>query len=422
MPGTERHDSASDDLSAQIAQVGGIFEGTDRYLRRTFAQGSVHNGWRQFLQETGPPSAAGTACAISSLVAMGVGPRDPQLVAARDFLFSAVCPDGGWSKPRLAEHFSLTMVTCLSLLALAAMGISSEHKVLLSGLDWVVAAQNTDGGWGNTSRDGQSDTTSTSYAIRALTVDADARLRFGSVVEAGADWIDQQRDDGAWGARAGTAPTVAHTSHGTAALIAAGRPLDSLHASRTWLLARVSAEPLAAWLEHYYGSPRDRTTSADHLSEGTQPSVNAIVMRSERLRWTHLPAERTLIALLSLGVDPSHEAVGRVAQDIVGRHHDNAYWRLDSMPGTAPSWAVMEAVDALARYRRRLEEVGELFSLKKTNAQLVTEIAELRVGNTALLAAVEKLNARLSVLESAGDGPGVPAAQGPASFKAAEER
>ncbi|MFT9821181.1 prenyltransferase/squalene oxidase repeat-containing protein, partial [Lysinibacillus sp. NPDC056185] len=340
MSRTDGYDNAFGDPSADIARVGEIFEGTTLYLRRTFARGPVHSGWRQFLQEDGPPSAAGTACAIGSLVAMGVSPGDPQLVAARDFLFSAVCADGGWSKPRLADHFSLTMVTCLSLLALARMGVSSEHAVLLGGLDWVVAAQNADGGWGNTSRDGQSDTTATSYAIRALTVDDDARLRFGSVVEAGAGWVQRQGDDdGAWGIRGGTVPTIAHTSHGVAALIAAGRPLESLHASRTWLLARARTEAPAAWLEHYSGSPRGGIARADGPDEDTQRPLNAVVMRSERLRWTHLPAERALIALLSLGVDPSDEAVRRVARDTVGRHQDNAYWRVDSMPNTAPSWA-----------------------------------------------------------------------------------
>ncbi|MFC7217471.1 prenyltransferase/squalene oxidase repeat-containing protein [Streptomyces polyrhachis] len=399
MTGTEGHGDALEDLSADIARVGEIFEGTTRYLRRTFVRGPVHGGWRQFLQEDGPPSPTGTACAIGALVAMGVSPSDPQLVIARDLLFSTVCADGGWSKPRLADQFSLTMVTCLSLLALSRMGVSSEHPVLLGALDWVVAAQNSDGGWGNTHRDGQSDTTATSYAMRALTLDDDARLRFGSVVEAGAGWMDRQTEDGAWGIRSGTAPTVAHTSHGVAALIAAGRPTESLRASREWLLARAGGDPPAAWLEHYYGTPGNGSVRAGgpDADEGAAAAGHWV-----RMRWTHLPAERTLIALLLLVADPSIDAVRRMARDTLARHHANSYWRVASMPDTAPSWAVLEAVDALARYRRRLRETGQLSWLKRINADLVTEIAELRVDNSALLATVQKLDERLSALESAG--------------------
>jgi hypothetical protein len=273
--------------------------------------------------------------------------------------------------------------------------------VVLGGLDWLVAAQNEDGGWGNAARDGHSDTTATSYAVRSLTIDVDARLRFGAAVAAGAAWVERQRDEqGAWGIRRGAVPTVAHTSHGAIALTAAGRPLESLHASRAWLLEQAGTGPLAAWMEHYSDFPRGSATRTGEPG-GAQPGAEGVAMRSERLRWTHLPAERALIALLALGVDPTEEAVLRVARDTMGRHHEGSYWRVDSMPDAAPSWAVLEGVDALARYRRRLEEVGHISSLRKANADLVAEIAELRLGNSSLLSAVEQLSARLAALESA---------------------
>lgn len=381
-------DAALERVTHDITRIGNLLRDTDRYLRGRYSATSSAGGWRQFLQEDGAPSAAGTSCSVTALVAMGVARTDTQLKGATEFLMADACADGGWSKPRHSGQFSLTLTTCMSLLALADMEVPAEHPAFSGGLTWLTNAQNPDGGWGGIARDGLSDTTSTAYAIRVLTADAEVESRARAQIDAGVDWLTRGRSDtGGWGVRGDEPPSLAHTSHAVEALLAAGRPRGSLRSAQEWMVRELGTSPLMPWVEHY-NFPDDYGESV------------AATMRSERLRWTHLPAERSLIALMKLGHDPRHEIVGPLVEDIV-RRHQGAYWQVQSMPGTAPSWAVVEAVRALDVYRKALETTGYTSVFREIADVLVERMSATDSENVTLRADVAVLEERVAALETA---------------------
>ena len=148
----ETFESALQRVNSGVELVTADLQDAYKYIRSRFIATTHGGGWPQFLQGDGPPSSTGTACITTSLVRLGISRRDPQLIAAADFLRADQREDGGWSKPEFGEHLSLTLISCLSLHALAAVGITSGDPVADHGLRWVENAQNPDGGWGQIAR------------------------------------------------------------------------------------------------------------------------------------------------------------------------------------------------------------------------------------------------------------------------------
>ena len=335
------------------------------------------------------PSAAGTACTIISLVRMGVGRRDPQIVAATNFMCSDQRRDGGWSKPSLADYASLTLITCLSLQALADVGITSGSASADEGLRWIQKAQNADRGWGNTAQDEQSDITATAYAIRALGTSDGATDSFKETIDLGAEWIArQQNPDGGWGIRHSEPSSLAHTAHAVEGLLAAGYQGGLLDDARQWLMGKLLGDPLAPWDELY------RLPAV--LAAGLPPNLR----RSGRLRWTHLPTQRSLIALLKLGVDPSDTIIKTLVADLAKRHEGKKYWRVQTMPDVAASWAILESVNALSLYREAMERVRPVVAFREVIRELIPRVESLETQNMELASTLESLRETVSTLSA----------------------
>lgn len=361
------------DLSTEADHTRHAFASTERFIRQAFIAAEIGGGWRQFLQEPGPATVGGTACVAASLLTLGVPAHDDQIVAAADFLASQVEPDGGWTKPDLAGKISLTLATCLTVNALVRIGRPEDHPLVAGGLQWLTTAQNDDGGWGNLPQDRCSDVTSSAYAVRTLVAADPHRVRSGDALRRGARWVADQRG---W-------TSIAHAAHAAEALLATGTDPHDLRDLRDQIHTAVRETGTAPWLEQY-PFPRDYP--------GDLP-------RHSRLSWTHLTAERALIGLLRLDVDPTDPTVRELVADVRRRHTDGAFWESQTVPGAAPSWAILEATNALSLHLDRLTTVGQLGVFRDVCRDLSSRLADDHRRAAELAARCADLEERVVVLE-----------------------
>jgi hypothetical protein len=372
---------ALDAVSGTLKQAAG-------YIRSRITTEHTHHGWRQFLQEDGPPSVTGTACVISTLARMGVATDDSQLRMGTSFITASIRADGGWSKPEFDQHISLTLVSCLALIALRSQGHGPHDPAIDAGLRWLEQAQNTDGGWGCTAGDDRSNVTATAYAIRTL-AGQPAFLIGRAAIDRAVEWLlRQRRDTGGWGLDADSSATLAHTSHAVEGLLAGGHPRGDLLSTRAWLCDEVAKTPLTPWIEHYNFTRRHAT-------------VLPLQLLSSRLSWTHLPAERSLIALLGLGADPSSALLTLLVRDLEQRYNDHGYWEVQTVPATAPSWAALESVNALGLYLDRMEEAKETIEFRKATRLLGSRVLDLERNRVSILEQLTLVTERLERLETA---------------------
>lgn len=375
-------------VAQDAARASGMLQATRRYVQARFTRDDTSGGWRQFLNEDGPPTVTGTACIVSSLIRIGVSRRDERVRAGADLLLGRVRPDGGWSKPELEAHVSVTLITCLALRALVDLDLRDDHATVANGLAWLERAQNEDGGWGGLPADDRSDVTATSYALKVLALSEGHSHDYDGALERGCRWLhSQQRPGSGWGQRQGMEPTVAHTSHALEALLAAGTPRAEVEDVQRWLNTELISHPLAPWAEHYTFTRGHAATLPPH-------------MLASRLSWTHLPAERSLIVLLKLGLDLTSDTVRRLIDDLASRHMLRQYWQVQTIPGAAPAWAILEAVDALSLYLRQVERTGDLTVVSRLSSDLTSRLAVLEADGKTFNDRLGALEQRIDELES----------------------
>jgi len=94
-----------------------------------------------------PPSADVTARCVSMLVQLGTRRDEPALAAALAFLYRTQEPDGSWyGRWGMNYVYGTWSVLC----ALNAAGDNAQSPAVRRAVDWLVAMQNADGGWGET--------------------------------------------------------------------------------------------------------------------------------------------------------------------------------------------------------------------------------------------------------------------------------
>ncbi|HEY2753246.1 squalene--hopene cyclase [Phenylobacterium sp.] len=92
-----------------------------------------------------PPTDDVTARCISMLAQLGVPRDEPRMAAALAFLAASQRPDGSWfGRWGVNYIYGTWSVLC----ALNAAGLSAEAPMVRRALDWLIAIQNEDGGWG----------------------------------------------------------------------------------------------------------------------------------------------------------------------------------------------------------------------------------------------------------------------------------
>lgn len=359
-------------ISGRLSSVLAYLHARFKYTTKTNQMRS--GGWSQFLQEADePPSVTGTACILTAMIQAGDPKPSELIILGKQYIVINMRDDGGWSKPSLNHLYSTTLITCLATRALIETGQALSSGPIEKGVNWLLIAQNRDGGWGNLARDNQSNVTCTSYALRLLTRVLGVYPGVESAVTQSQEWLITMRNpDGSWGMQKNESGTSAHTSHAVEALLDCGADKSILFSSRKWLLANIHNN--AQFSEHYL-VPLERGKRV-----------------TERLTWTHLSEERALIALLKLNVSVSTPEVQAIILRILARQVNGTYWRIDNVPGSAPSWAILEAVSSLRLYLDNLRQEGLMAEMSSTIAQLTTEINEQRVQITNLEERLSRLS------------------------------
>ncbi len=319
--------------------------GALQYARARFkpinaTSGRPLGGWSQFLEDNDDPSVTGTSCMISTMIFCGENLNSSIIAPAKHFIINKQRHDGGWSKPSLEASHSLVLMTCQALGALLDVDELPTSHSIQSAVTWLMEAQNVDGGWGYLACDGISDVTSTAYAMKTLARVMSFYQTAKEVIANGQTWLEKGKNpDASWGRYMGQSGTLAHTSHAVEALVAVGNHSSTLLSTREWI--------------------------EKNYKDGDQfQDLYRVKTTHERLSWSHMSNERSLIALLKLGAAITAPEVIENAQAILGRQLNGAYWtnELNTNPGA--SWAISEAVASLRLYLNRLENETAIFMLR----------------------------------------------------------
>lgn len=333
-------------------------------------------GWSQFLsEEIRPPTVTGTSCIISAMIVAGEGQHSEYIAMGKRLIVEHSRDDGGWSKPSLDRYHSLTLITCLAMRALLDADQPLSSNSIRNSVQWLLEAQNPDGGWGNLARDTKSDVTSTAYALRVLTRTVPVHPDVGTAMERGHRWlVGRQNNDYSWSRESGKSGSLPYVSHAVDGLLACGVHPSSLLPVREW--------------------------ASSNIPEGVQFIDNYSVIlpngETERLIWTHLTDERSLITLLKLGVDITVPEVNLLVRRILDHQVDGKHWRVDTLPNTAPVWAIVEAVLALHLYLDLLEcQRINILSRAVSKSQDIIQDHSERIANLESQMATVSLKAKL---------------------------
>ena len=334
------------------------------YMRKKFklvpsSEGEMtKGGWSQYIEEQiKPPSITGTACILSSIIRCGENKKSEIVSFSKNFIIKGANEDGGWSKPSLQKYYSLTLTTCQAIRALLDAEQPSTSSPIQKAIEWLLKAQNVDGGWGFLAKDKQSDVTATAYAMQALARVVSVYQEAEEAIVRGQKWLIEIRNpDNSWGRRKVEHGTLSHTSHALEALLASGISHSVCLPTCNWLIANYQNN--RQFLDHYIVIFPNGDT--------------------ERLTWTHISCERALIALLKLNVSLSSVEVVECVNKILERQVNGTYWSVEVTPTPAASWAISEAVISLRLYIDRLEHQGYAVALSSSISKLRKEIKELR--------------------------------------------
>lgn len=317
--------------------------GVLQYMRIKFKSLNAEKdlgGWSQFLEEDASPSVTGTSCVISSMCLCEENRNSGTFISAKNFIISKQRLDGGWSKPSLEMSHSLVLTTCQALAALLDASEFPASVPFQAAVHWLLEAQNSDGGWGFLANDKKSDVTSTAQAMKTLARVMSFYPKSKDATANGQKWLEEVKNqDASWGRCVGQSGTLAHTSHAVEALLALGIHASTLTSTRDWIE------------KNYHNC----TQFQDLYKVPATP---------ERLSWSHMSNERTLIALLKLGAPITASAIIEGIQSILDRQSNGTYWANDLNTYPGASWAILEAVTTLNLYLRRLESEAPVIILK----------------------------------------------------------
>ena len=147
-----------------------------------------------------PPTEDVTAHVLEMLAALGATERDPHVASGLAYLRREQRPWGSWFGRWGVNHLYGTWCVISALAALGAGSDMVEHAAA-----WLLRAQNTDGGWGETCRSyndesfagvGRSTPSQTAWAVHAL---QQAGLGAHRATQRGLAFLrEHQREDGTW--------------------------------------------------------------------------------------------------------------------------------------------------------------------------------------------------------------------------------
>ncbi len=152
-----------------------------------------------------PPSVDVTAHVVEALGYQGKGMEDPVVAAAVHYIRSEQEVDGSWFGRWGVNHIYGTGAV---LPALATIGENMQADYIIKACDWLVARQNSDGGWGETCASymdeslrgrGESTPSQTAWALLGLLAQGGSQGTYARSIKAGVTYLlEQQTAEGSW--------------------------------------------------------------------------------------------------------------------------------------------------------------------------------------------------------------------------------
>jgi squalene-hopene/tetraprenyl-beta-curcumene cyclase len=206
-------------LDGDLRQRPDVNRAIVRALNWTLAMQSSNGGWAAFDRDNDnglltripfcdfgealdPPSADVTAHVLEAMGIMGFDRRHTAVNRGYRFLRKEQEPDGSWFGRWGVNHIYGTAAV---LPALQAIGVDMGEDFVRSAADWILAHQNSDGGWGESCASymdpafrGRVTTTAsqTAWALMALLAANDSRYDAGLM--RGLSYLVEQQTDGSW--------------------------------------------------------------------------------------------------------------------------------------------------------------------------------------------------------------------------------
>ncbi|HKV39995.1 MAG TPA: squalene--hopene cyclase [Blastocatellia bacterium] len=149
-----------------------------------------------------PPTVDVTAHVVETLAHLGFTATNPAVDRALRFIRDQQESDGSWFGRWGVNHIYGTAAV---LPALAALGLDTNAAYIRKAADWIVAHQNTDGGWGETPASyvddqlrgvGESTASQTAWALMALLV-IQTRA-YDAAIQRGTEFLLSRQVQGTW--------------------------------------------------------------------------------------------------------------------------------------------------------------------------------------------------------------------------------
>ncbi|MEE8306665.1 MAG: squalene--hopene cyclase, partial [Gammaproteobacteria bacterium] len=206
-------------LDGDLRQRPDVNRAVERAVNWTLAMQSSNGGWAAFDRDNDkglltripfcdfgealdPPSADVTAHVLEAMGLMGYDRRHTAVNRGYGFLRKEQEADGSWFGRWGVNHIYGTAAV---LPGLQAIGVDMSEDFVRSAADWILAHQNSNGGWGESCASymdpafrgrGATTASQTAWALMALLATNDARYDAG--ILRGLNYLVEQQDEGTW--------------------------------------------------------------------------------------------------------------------------------------------------------------------------------------------------------------------------------
>ena len=393
------------ELSAGILALAGRAEaclGLASVLVRDRRRHSDENGvslsqWSLFLEDKPHPESIET-CAVSigglSLLATGESCDSAAVLGAANQIARLQRADGGWTSfSANEEEESLTIEAFFALGLLIGIGNKAYSPQIVAGIQWLMATQNDDGGWGFFA-ESPSQVVTTSYAVRTLAewlASNRSDLPARDAVHRGLAWLLARRNgEGSWSQLQGQPPSAVQTALALLALSAAG--MFSKHSkevteSRNWLESNIA----------------DRTAVVDNYQVPKRAADGKIMGFARRISHTNYAPGVILQALLSSGVDILDERLTSLVRYLADSQVASGSWKCEGVAYDAPVYAILDACLGLQRFSLEIKRSEGTLEVREAVLGLERRVAGLEVMHKEMLRrdAEMALGDRVAAVESA---------------------
>jgi hypothetical protein len=285
--------------------------------------------------------------------------------------------DGSWEAPTIVPDVGLTAATCYSVMALRAAGLSSGDDSFSRACRWLEGVIASDGGV--TLWCGPTTTHLVSSALTLQCLVAVDEARYSTRISAILQWFrTAQNADGGFGSKPRTTSTLHHTALAVMALCCIPdreAAWDVVQRGRDYLLKHWSLGQ-NIYRDIFYVEHTGRRAMLPHTYQ-----TDGLLLQAE----------------LASADGSEYERLGGLVEHVVATQV-NGYWIHESIPDMIPSWAIMECVLGLRKFRSLMEKQQGMVELKSSVKQMSRTIKAIEGSITSRNADLEKQGKRIDSL------------------------